>query len=81
MTVWVWQGRVVPSIRSMAEWHADIGRLLIRVNPSQVECSEMETDAKSLTVGDKYFPITARGSEAMEAILEKLSPAADTSET
>ena len=46
-----------------------------------MECSEMETDAKSLTVGDKYFPVIARGSEALEAILAKLSPVADTLET
>ena len=69
----MWQGRVVPSIRSMAEQHAKVGRALIRINPSEVECSEMETGTSSLPVGDKYFPITARGSEALEAILAKLS--------
>lgn len=66
-------GRVVPSIRSMAEWHAEVGRALIRINPSQVECSEMGTDCSSLILGDKYFPIAARGSEALAAILASLS--------
>jgi len=62
---------VVPSIRSMAEWHAEEGRALIRINPSEVECSEMETGTSSLSVGDKYFPIRAKGSEALDAILAK----------
>jgi hypothetical protein len=57
----------------MAEWHAEVGRALIRINPSQVECNEMETDCSSLILGDKYFPIAARGSEALEAILASLS--------
>ena len=64
---------MVPSIRSMAEWHAEVGRALIRINPSQVECNEMETDCSSLILGDKYFPIAARGSEALAAILASLS--------
>ena len=63
---------MVPSIRSMAEWHAEVGRALIRINPSEVECSEMETDTSSLSVGDKYFPITAKGSEALGTILANL---------
>ena len=69
----MWQGRVVPSIRSMAERHAEVGRALIRINPSEVECIEMQTSISSLAVGDKYFPITAPGSTALEAILAKLS--------
>lgn len=64
---------MVPSIRSMAEWHAEVGRALIRVNPSRVECNEMETDSSSLIVGEKYFPIAAPGSEALGAILASLS--------
>ena len=69
----MWQGRVVPSIRSMAERHAEVGRALIRINPSEVECSKLETSISSLVERDKYFPITALGSEGLEAILAKLS--------
>ena len=72
------QGLVIPSIRSAAEWHAEQGQVLVRINPSKKACEEMETDVKldGLAAagggGGRYFPVVARGSEALQTILAKL---------
>ena len=68
-------GVVVPSIRYSAESAADKGCALVRINPSAAECAETETGAEGLAQdGGKYFPIVARGSEAIAAIMAQLEP-------
>ena len=68
---------MIPSIRSAAEWHAEQGQVLVRINPSKKACEEMETDVKldglaAAGGGGRYFPVVARGSEALQTILAKL---------
>ena len=67
-------GVVVPSIRYSAESAAETGSALVRINPSAAECAETETGAQGLEIGLKYFPIVARGSEAIAAIMAQLEP-------
>ena len=62
-------GVVVASIRYKAERLASQGKGLVRINPSQNECDEMETVQLE---EDKYFPIVATSSQALERIADVL---------
>lgn len=61
-------GVVVPSIRSYAEMHGSQGGCLLRVNPSQAECDERQTEKKI----EAYVPLVARSNIALAAIVDGL---------
>lgn len=67
-------GRVVSSIRHYGEILGLEGSGLIRINPSTIECVEMELDsAQDLpTLATKYFPLDKRANEALQAICTEL---------
>ena len=63
-------GVVVPSIRSYAETlAADSVGGLIRINPNQEECEEMQTN-NDLEM--KYFPVTSTSTAALQGIVKEL---------
>lgn len=80
-------GTVVSSIRSLAESAAAQGQGLVRVNPSEAECAEMESfHGESLLRGGKtagegaaggdeaprYWPLAMRSNEALSALCDGL---------
>jgi len=66
-------GTVVASIRSMAETYGAQGKLLIRVNPSEAECAQLEGGAISAGLLEgKYVPLVARSTDALAALSEAL---------
>ena len=64
-------GVVVSSIRSKAEMLAAEGAGLIRVNPSEQECVDMELSG--VGVEKKYHPLVARSNEALAALGAELN--------
>ena len=66
-------GTVVSSIRHIAERRAAASACLglVRINPSQAECEQMETPADALE--GKYFPIVEKSTSALKKLCEKLS--------
>ena len=60
-------GVVVASIRYQAENLASQGKGLIRINPSQSECEEMQT--KHHLTG-KYWPVVATSSDALQGLAD-----------
>jgi NAD-dependent SIR2 family protein deacetylase len=64
-------GVVVSSIRCKAERLAADGAGLIRVNPSEQECVDMELSG--VGVEEKYHPLVARSNEALAALGAELN--------
>lgn len=64
-------GVVVSSIRCIAERNATSNDCLIRVNPSQEECEQMEISGNGLR--DKYFPLIEISTTALKALCDKIS--------
>lgn len=61
-------GTVVPSIRCEGEDCGSSGQGLVRVNPSQAECEELEISGSHNDLSGKYFPLVARSNEALGAL-------------
>ena len=59
-------GVVVPSIRHYAENYGSSGNCLIRVNPSETECTKMESRKSKLS--GKYFPLVTRSNIALQSL-------------
>lgn len=67
-------GVVVASIRSQAEKLAGAAQShgLVRINPSQAECDEMEISSNELVANNKYFPVVATTTVALKPIADAL---------
>jgi len=65
-------GTVVPSIRYDGEGYGSLGVALVRVNPSENECSKFEVNDPRGS-GSDYFPLQAYSNVALGALLGELN--------